>query len=231
MPKHNIHVTFRHVLTIYLIAILVLRDIIQFLQTNLPRLLFQLLPQTCDGDFRLWGKLRRTHITQYTLIESSALRIFGSLLQVAHADEELACAHLPLHHKTEFVAALDIVDDLHDRLVILRKVVQHQRMRVLDNREPLPVGVHLGREITEDRMLWIGKDTQCARRYSLLVVLTDSLEHTIVPVIGLEETANGIWGGIACLRNRIGKSHEVLRGRRHPKHLGTLFELLCYLIS
>ena len=65
----------------------------------------------------------------------------------------------------------------------------------------------------------------------LLVVLTDSLEHTIVPVIGLEETANGIWGSIACLRNRIGKSHEVLRGRRHPKHLGTLFEFLCYLIS
>ena len=101
MPKHNIHITFRHVLTIYLIAILVLRDIIQFLQTNLSRLLFQLLPQICDGDFRLWGKLRRTHIAQYTLIESPALRIFGSLLQVAHADKELACAHLPLHHKTE----------------------------------------------------------------------------------------------------------------------------------
>ena len=91
---------------------------------------------------------------------------------------------------------LDIIYHLNYRAIILLEVVEHQRMRLLDNREPLPVGVHLRREFLEYRMFRIRQNTQGSWRNLLLIVLADGLEHAIVPVIGLEESTHGIRCGI-----------------------------------
>ena len=61
-------------------------------------------------------------------------------------------------------------------------------MTCLDDGEPLPIGVHLGGEASEDGMLRIAKDAQSARRDRFLVVLGDGLEHAVVPVVRLEES-------------------------------------------
>ena len=50
---------------------------------------------------------------------------------------------------------LDIIYHLNYRAIILGEVVKHQRMRFLDNWEPLPVGVHFRRESLEYRMFRI----------------------------------------------------------------------------
>ena len=91
---------------------------------------------------------------------------------------------------------LDIIYHLNYRAIILGEVVKHQRMRFLDNREPLPVGVHLRWESLEYRMFRIRQNAQSSWRNLLLVVLADGLEHAIVPVIGLEESAHRIRSGV-----------------------------------
>ena len=53
---------------------------------------------------------------------------------------------------------LNIIYHLNNRAIILGEVVKHQRMRFLDDREPLPVGVHLRRESLEYRMFRIRKN-------------------------------------------------------------------------
>ena len=108
---------------------------------------------------------------------------------------------------------LDVIYHLNYRAIILGEVVKHQRMRFLDNREPLPVGVHLRREFLEYRMFRIRQNAQGSWRNLLFVVLADGLEHAIVPVIGLEESANSI-------RQTI----------RHPKHLSALFQDFHYFL-
>ena len=119
---------------------------------------------------------------------------------------------------------LDIIYHLNYRAIILSEVVKHQRMRFLDNREPLPIGVHLRWESLEYRIFRIRQNAQGSWRNLLLVVLADGLEHAIVPVIGLEESANSIRSSIICLRKRIIGSHEMTGSRRHPKHLSTIFQ-------
>ena len=119
---------------------------------------------------------------------------------------------------------LDIIYHLNNRAIILGEIVEHQRMRFLDDREPLPVGVHLRWEALEYRMLWVRQNAQSSWRNLLLVVLADGLEHAIIPVIGLEESANSIRRGIICLRKRIIGSYKMTGSRRHPKHLSTLFQ-------
>ena len=95
---------------------------------------------------------------------------------------------------------LNIIYHLNYRAIILGEVVKHQRMRFLDNWEPLPVGVHFRRESLEYRMFRIRQNAQGSWRNLLLVVLADGLEHAIIPVIGLEESAHSIRRGIICLR-------------------------------
>ena len=119
---------------------------------------------------------------------------------------------------------LDIIYHLNYRTIILGEVVKHQRMRFLDNREPLPVGVHFRRESLEYRMFRIRQNAQGSWRNFLLVVLADGLEHAIIPVIGLEESANSIRSSIICLRKRIIGSHKMAGSRRHPKHLSAMFQ-------
>ena len=58
-------------------------------------------------------------------------------------------------------------------------------------------------------MLRVRQNAQCSWRNLLLIVLANGLEHAIVPVIGLEESAHRIRSGII---------------RRHPKHLSALFQ-------
>ena len=125
---------------------------------------------------------------------------------------------------------LDIIYHLNYRAIILLEVVEHQRMRLLDNREPLPVGVHLRREFLEYRMFRIRQNAQSSRRNLLFVVFADGLEHAIIPVIGLEESAHGIRCSIICLRKRIICSHEMAGSSRHPKHLSALFQDFHYFL-
>ena len=73
-------------------------------------------------------------------------------------------------------------------------------------------------------MFRIRKNAQGSWRNFLLVVLADGLEHAIVPVIGLEESANSIRRSIIYLRKRIIGSHKMTGSRRHPKHLPALFQ-------
>ena len=46
--------------------------------------------------------------------------------------------------------------------------VKYHGMRFLDDREPLPIGVFLGREFLEQRMSWIGKDTKGSAMHSII---------------------------------------------------------------
>lgn len=66
---------------------------------------------------------------------------------------------------------LDIIYHLNYRAIILGEIVEHQRMRLLDDREPLPVGVHLRWETLEYRMLWVRQNAQSSWRNLLLIVL------------------------------------------------------------
>ena len=125
---------------------------------------------------------------------------------------------------------LDIIYHLNYRAIILGEVVKHQRMRFLDDREPLPVGVHFRRESLEYRMFRIRQNAQGSWRNLLLVVLADGLEHAIVPVIGLEESAHSIRSSIICLRKRIIGSHKMAGSRRHPKHLSALYQYFHYFL-
>lgn len=50
------------------------------------------------------------------------------------------------------MVAFDIVDYLHDLPVIVGQTIQNHRVALLDDREPLPVGVELGREISQCRV-------------------------------------------------------------------------------
>ena len=56
------------------------------------------------------------------------------------------------------MVALDVIDNLYDRTIILARIVEHHRMAVLYDGEPLPVGVHLRGETPKDRMLRICQD-------------------------------------------------------------------------
>lgn len=69
------------------------------------------------------------------------------------------------------MVAFNIVDDLDDRAVVFAGIVEHHRVTGFDDREPLPVGVHLGGESAEDGVLGVREDTQSAWRYALFVVL------------------------------------------------------------
>ena len=62
-------------------------------------------------------------------------------------------------------------------------------MTGLDNREPLPVGMHLRGEPLEDGMLRIRQNAKGPRRYLFLVILRDGLKHAEVPVVGGKESA------------------------------------------
>ena len=93
------------------------------------------------------------------------------MIEIGHADEQFAVAHLELKDEAEFVVALDIVDHLHNGAIILTCIVEHHGMACLNDGEPLPVGMHLCGETTEDGMLWITEDTQGTWRDRLLVVL------------------------------------------------------------
>ena len=118
------------------------------------------------------------------------------MVEVCHTDEQFAIAHLELKDESEFMVALDIVNHLHDRPIVLACVVEHHRMAGLDDGEPLPVSVHIGGETLEDGMIRIGKDAEGTRRYGLLVVLRDGLEHTEVPVVGGKKATHAEIGGI-----------------------------------
>ena len=50
------------------------------------------------------------------------------------------------------MVAFDIVDYLYDRPVIIGQTIQNHRVALLDDWEPLPVGVELGREISQCRV-------------------------------------------------------------------------------
>ena len=93
------------------------------------------------------------------------------MIEIGHTDEQFAVAHLKLEDEAELVVALDIVDHLHNGPIVLTCIVEHHGMACLNDGEPLPVGMHLCGETTEDRMLWIPEDTNRAWRDGLLVVL------------------------------------------------------------
>ena len=106
------------------------------------------------------------------------------------------------------MVALNVVDDLYDGAVVLAGMVEDEGVAGLDDGEPLPVGVHLRGEAPEDGMLGIGENAKCTRRNGLLVVLGDGLEHTVVPVVGLEQS-----------------SHAALRRVGHQQHAPALLQL------
>ena len=108
------------------------------------------------------------------------------LMEGTHADEQTATTNAELEDEAEFVVTLDVVDNLYYRTVLGRGVVEYERMGILQDGEPLPRGVFLGGELAEYGMLRIRKNTEGSWRYRLLVVLRDSFEHAVVPVIGLE---------------------------------------------
>ena len=87
------------------------------------------------------------------------------------------------------MVAFDIVDYLHDRPVIVGQTIQNHRVALLDDREPLPVGVELGREISQCRVARISQDSQCTGRNWAVQVFADSPEHTVIPIIRLEKSA------------------------------------------
>ena len=107
-------------------------------------------------------------------------------MEGTHADEQTATTNAELEDEAQLVVTLDVVDDLYYRTVLGRGVVEYERMGILHDGEPLPGGVFLGGELAEYGMLRIRKNTEGSWRYGLLVVLRDSLEHAVVPVIGLE---------------------------------------------
>ena len=98
------------------------------------------------------------HIAEQREIEGTALGMRGGLIKVAHAHQQTATAHAELKDQAETMVALDVVDDLHDGTVVRRQVVEHQRMRGLDDGKPLPVGMALGGKAVEKRMAGVGED-------------------------------------------------------------------------
>ena len=87
------------------------------------------------------------------------------------------------------MVAFDIVDYLYDRPVIIGQTIQNHRVALLDDWEPLPVGVELGREISQCRVAGISQDSQCTGRNWAVQVFADSPEHTVIPIIRLEKSA------------------------------------------
>ena len=96
---------------------------------------------------------------------------------------------------------LDVVDHLHDGPVPAEGVQDHGP-RGLHDREPLPIRALPRREFPEQRMPRIRKNAQGTGRYGLTIGFAYSLEHSIVPIIRLEQSAHG-----------------VRRVRRHQQHL------------
>ena len=88
------------------------------------------------------------------------------------------------------MVSLNVIDNLYDRTIVTTSVIKNEWMTILYNREPLPVGMHLSGEASEYRMLRVCKDAESAWGYSLLVVLRNGLEHPVVPIVGLEESAH-----------------------------------------
>ena len=93
------------------------------------------------------------------------------MIKIGHTDEQFAIAHLELKDKSELVVTLDIVNHLHDGPIVLACVIEHHRMARLNDGKPLPVGVHLCGEATEDGMLRITEDTESTWGDGLLVIL------------------------------------------------------------
>ncbi len=142
------------------------------------------------GDARRGCKVLGNHVFQHAAVELSTLRIGCSLLKIGHTDKQTALAHLELEYQSELVVALDIVDNLNYRAIVVACIVENERMAGFDDGVPLPVGVHLGGEAAEKWMLGVAKDAESARRDGLLVVLGDGLEHALVPVVSLEKAAH-----------------------------------------
>ena len=73
--------------------------------------------------------------------------VFQVFRQVGSAHEQFAVANLAFEDQAEFAVRVPVVNRLHDRLQILRQIVQHDAARRRDNVLPLPVLKILRREI------------------------------------------------------------------------------------
>ena len=129
------------------------------------------------------------HITENAGIELADFRILLQLLEGTHANEKASLTYAELKKQTKFVVALDVVNDLHDGAIGRRRVVKDERTGILHNGEPLPGRVFFCGECLEYRMFRIGENTKGTGADGLVVILGDGFEHTVVPIVGLEEAA------------------------------------------
>ena len=123
------------------------------------------------GDGRGRSKVWGVHIIQHTGIELPAFGIPGYLFQITHDYEQAALTHLELEDKPQLVVALNIVDDLHYRTVVLVRIIQDEGMTCLHHGEPLPRCMLVGWKIAEQRVLWVAEQTERTGRHLLLIIL------------------------------------------------------------
>ena len=171
----------------YLDRSLILTDVIEILHLYL----FGGGAEKCDKLLRCQAQLGlegiAMHIVKHASKESTSLGVFGSFVEVAHHDEEVALSHLAFEDETELMIALEIIDHLHHGEKFLGPGIEDERMTVMEHGEPLPASEAIGGETGEERLLGIGEDAQRARRDGAIVVLADGLEHAIVPIVGHKE--------------------------------------------
>ena len=142
------------------------------------------------------------HVLPHALDELSHLgfRLVGN--QIRHANEQFATLNLELHHESQFVVALYVVDDLQEGTLILVETIENQWVALLHDGEPLPIGIGFRWEIAEERMTWVDKNAERTWGDRLLVVFTDGLEHTIVPIVRLKQTSHSSIFHILLARNQ-----------------------------
>ena len=87
------------------------------------------------------------------------------------------------------MVTLHIVNDL-DNGPISIYFIQNDGVRSLYHREPLPGSVLLRRESAEQRVRRVHHQAQGARGDRFSHTLADVPEHTVVPVIGLKQSAH-----------------------------------------
>ena len=97
--------------------------------------------QIGKGELTVRIKLVGVHVLPHALDELSHLGFRLVSNQIRHANEQFATLNLELHHESQFVVALNVVDDLQEGTLGLVETVENQWVALLHDGEPLPIGI------------------------------------------------------------------------------------------
>ena len=89
------------------------------------------------------------HIIQHAAIQLTHFRLVIHRLKIRHAHQQFPFPYRQFEYQPQLMVPLDIVDNLYDGTVALRKMIQNQGITLLHNREPLPIRMKIRRKGTE----------------------------------------------------------------------------------